>query len=761
MHDRFEAWLSETFLQSLLHVFLPIYEPLIMSSYPPNSGDNFGTRTYSRGATTGGAYPETTTFDVGTTSPTSNPPWTAPTTAYPPRTNASNVNDTSDDAAIAALLQAEEDYYTSTAASRAKAPPVPVAAGVPSAVTAPYYLSANSTRAAPAAIELTPMSSTPSAASSGTTLNGSVSPYQGATVDLDADSWKAAYDAAGIPLQRPKVNVPLPNEPTKPWWRSGWFLCVAAILVCIAVLIPVLLITTGVIKVYPTPAKPPPVWIDWYNATGARAAPNCSLLATPSSQQPTFADFDTPMPDQPVASMQQVINMNNDYGLDETAPDNFPFLQKALTDCKGTNPWQGCRLTMRRGIYRFTSERPLFFDRLVNFTLDGNSSIFLFSRRSVFSRLTAFDSCRSVKIVNLQMDWDWSIWRLASLVQIDAVQATQPGSLGQQILRMRFLDHPMLDMSTINGLQDMHAVDPSTLTVGVRDTNRFGQYWSLDNHVLAMEQSWDKEKVTNNTVTVTLDKALTPPPDVGGLYLIRHFTYEGHALQFAKCSDFWIDNVKVWGAPGMALAVHPGSSDFRVTNFTVGILGNSTLENVTRIVNETVPGFFNVTLLPTSNSTLGLRNSTNVTVSHISLPALSRRISTTADGLNFIGTTGHIHVEDAEVGFQGDDCANANPPIVLGISRSSESDSGSRIVLRDWQSLRMGTIEEGNQLEFRNPDFSPTGVIRKVRGQPYWTQGAGWNVDIEGPKLPVLGDGWVGANGERWLGTDPTVIVFK
>ncbi|KAI9001757.1 pectin lyase fold/virulence factor [Hyaloraphidium curvatum] len=661
---------------------------------------------------------------------------------FPPRAVPAAL-ETADDAVIAALLQHEEELeYARRHAAMAGAalPPAPAKAPVPVPLRT---------------LTATPIS-TASSASGATTLYSSSSFSVPVAEPLDPDTYKAALAASGLPPPKPVVEVPL-ERPKSPWYRSPWFICILIVLLGAAIITIVALITQGVIQVIPPPPRVPPVWIDWYNATAPMAAPGCPPKVQDPALQPSYARFPIAMPRQPDPSVQQTIHLNRQYGLDETAADNFPAFQRALSDCRNVEPWRGCRLIMDKGVYRFASERVLYGDRLTNLTIEGNSSTFLFSRRNVFSRLLAFSASRSMRLADFSIDWDWSVWRLASLVQIDSVGAPPSGTDGAQQLRMRFLDHPFLDLSTIRAFVDMHGVDPQTLTMGVRTRSRGGQYWQIP--VRSAEVLYDRERGTNNTVVLTLSRALAPAPDVGGLYMIRHFTYEGHALQFADCEEVHVDRVNVFGAPGMALAVHHGSANVRVTNFTVGILANATVDRITRIVNTTVPDFYNVTHLPTSNFTLSLSNGTNFTVQHLVLPALQRRISTTVDGLNFLGTSGLIHVEDSEIGFQGDDCANVNQPVVLGISRESESDAGSTLVLRDWQELRMGGYAQGDVLEFRNPDFSPTGVERRITRVLGWRQGAGWVVGIEG-RLPTKGS-YTGPDGEGWTGDDDDMIVFN
>ncbi|KAI9013522.1 hypothetical protein DFJ74DRAFT_771414 [Hyaloraphidium curvatum] len=504
----------------------------------------------------------------------------------------------------------------------------------------------------------------------------------------------------------------------------------------------------------------PPIWRSWYENTSKRPAPPCPVLETPSAQQPSYASFPLPFPAQPDPALQIVVDLNSQYGLDEGNPDNYNAVARAVVDCRAAvSSARGCRFVVRRGVYRFATDRPLAFRGLANFTLDGGGSVWLFSRAKVFNALVSFEESRSVLVRDLQIDWDFARWRLASLVRIEDLWALSAESsragTGDQQIRMRFLDHPFLDLSTIRGIADMHKVDPETMTVGLPDPNRIGSFWRMDEILLRMEPQYDRAVGTNNTVVVTLLRGLWPAPTVGALYLVRHFTYEGHAVQIVRTRDVWMDMVSVWGAPGMALAARPGTADLRLTNFTVGALDNSTVEEMARIVEEPTPGAVRARLVPASDATRALRNSSTLEVVHLRVPALTRRISTAADAINIIGTDGHVHVEDAEAGFQGDDCSNSHETIVVGIERRGDS----RLRLEDWQRGRIA-VREGDLLEFRNQDFSPTGVFRTITGQPEWASN-GWTVGLQGGALPMPAQGWTGPNGEVWWSSDDKIIVFN
>lgn len=184
------------------------------------------------------------------------------------------------------------------------------------------------------------------------------------TVDLDAATCRAAVSASGLPsysTKRPMKPPPLQNQ--RSCFCNPCFLWTLIFLIIAAVAVPLTLLAVGVIKTSPEPVQPDPVWIDWYNDTTPATIPNCSILQQPSLSQPSYANFPIYRPNQPDPNSQQEINLNTQYGFSEASSDNFRALQKALDDCQRVDPKRGCKLTMRKGIYRFAMERPLWFYR--------------------------------------------------------------------------------------------------------------------------------------------------------------------------------------------------------------------------------------------------------------------------------------------------------------------------------------------------------------------------------------------------------------
>jgi len=482
-------------------------------------------------------------------------------------------------------------------------------------------------------------------------------------------------------------SAPTKTKPAK-WYTNPWTWAA----------ITLLLIGLGIgiafLAKHLTTAKEYPYWLDTYNNTFIVPVPPCLAEQT----RPSEAWFDVEVTEK--TGLRDVDG--NAAGMDPTNSDNFDALTRSFSDCKYSN---GCRIFVRPGVYRFTKEQPLFLRGLDGVTLDGQGSLFLFRRESVFSRFLAFETTSYLTIKNLRIDWDWSRWRVASVVEILSIGSDG----GVPTMDLGFVEVKNVSLRTINKWFDMQAVDSVDFTVGVRDENRQGQFWGLDSNVISEEKIFDRVNVsewdpsinqtvivernatTSSRVRLKLKTALSPIPT--GFYLIRHFSYEGHALQFVGCSYCILDNVTIYSAIGMGIAFHENSHHIVVKNSKIGIFQNE---------------------------------------SSSSPRDYTRHISTASDGLNFINTQGFIKIVDSEVGFQGDDCVNINARVGLGFSRLSSN----QIIALDWEKLRV-SWKVGDVLEIKEADLSPTFAPFFIVTSADWIVGQGWRLGLN-QEVPVF-----------------------
>ena len=98
------------------------------------------------------------------------------------------------------------------------------------------------------------------------------------------------------------------------------------------------------------------------------------------------------------------------FGVSHDSADNVSALNRALDYCR-KNKASG--LKVAPGTYRFTSDTPVWMERLRDFTFDGGGAKFVFFRKKGES-FRVMD-CERTTIKNLSVGWDWEKDPLGSL----------------------------------------------------------------------------------------------------------------------------------------------------------------------------------------------------------------------------------------------------------------------------------------------------------------------------------------------------------
>ena len=84
-----------------------------------------------------------------------------------------------------------------------------------------------------------------------------------------------------------------------------------------------------------------------------------------------------------------------------------------------------------------------------------------------------------------------------------------------------------------------------------------------------------------------------------------------------------------------------------------------------------------------------------------------RPITCTADGVHLTKTRGFFRMENCEISFGTDDCFNVNDQSRTGLRRSDRELAVQNL---------SGTFRVGDPVEFRNADYSPTGIKAVISG---------------------------------------------
>lgn len=357
-------------------------------------------------------------------------------------------------------------------------------------------------------------------------------------------------------------------------------------------------------------------------------------------------------------------------GMDPNAWDNTDALWNGVEACRQVywNTGQPCTLSVPRArqTYRFR-DRTAVFANLQDFTLQGQSSTFLFARTQSYQPLLQMDTCTRCKFANFTVDWDWSVSPIASVVKV--VSAWQ---------RSWLISFPtplgVPDLWKIHQWTSMHSLDQ--------------QYWSMG--ALGMIDGWFgvQDRIAavyreGNNVRIDFNTDVWPIPQTDLYYLMRHWSYEVPGFWLARCAHCTFDHVRVISTPGKALVATDSSHSIRIRK-----------------------------------SKFGPKSKPKPFVS-------DRFIGSAVDGLFFAKTFGRILIEDVEIGWGGDDCMNVHDPIGVGFRKTD----WNTIVVGGAPLWRM-SVEAGDSIMLRKSDYSPFGFEAKVNAawQNNWDE---WTVVLD------------------------------
>ncbi|KAI9025561.1 pectin lyase fold/virulence factor [Hyaloraphidium curvatum] len=376
----------------------------------------------------------------------------------------------------------------------------------------------------------------------------------------------------------------------------------------------------------------------------------------------TVASFEVKV--EPPATAVKVVSVN-DLGASTSANDNSDAFQRAVEACAG----QPCTIQFAPGNYRFTQS--LRVDGAKDLTIDGQGARLVFGFRSNFAPLLTVIRTDHFQLQNIAFDWNWGVYRIATLARTRSYREAN----GKSTWTVDLLDVQDFDPNTIYNWHSAFAVDPATMTIGLPNVN---DIWELPVSVAT--------KLGPAQIRLVLDTLLSDQgvaPEAGSYWLLRHFTYEVHAIWMESCTHCTLDKVNVYSTPGMAITYEDGSENIAIRNSRIGVF-----------------------------------------------PGSARQISSATDGVHLAGTKGEILIENTEIANHGDDCINVNDPVSVGF-RVLDART---IVANDWRDGRI-VYADGDSVTFRNEDYTETGINLEVASASY--QSGGWRIRFTGA-LPTF-----------------------
>jgi hypothetical protein len=215
-----------------------------------------------------------------------------------------------------------------------------------------------------------------------------------------------------------------------------------------------------------------------------------------------------------------------DFGFSTEATDNAEALRRALAHCKDTGAEKLC---LAPRCYRMKNQDFILLDGFEDFTLDGCGAELL-SETSYFFLM---QNCSRVMVENITMDFDWEIYRPASLIRV----------LDQKdrVLTVEFLNCEAPESCDICSF---NRFDPQRLTPGVEDGL---EIW-VHNENLSDFRPGDAP----NSLTFRCNEPHVAKMRPGEIYLARHMRQRrGCNLFMVDCTHMTMKNNTIYCNLGM------------------------------------------------------------------------------------------------------------------------------------------------------------------------------------------------------------------
>lgn len=334
--------------------------------------------------------------------------------------------------------------------------------------------------------------------------------------------------------------------------------------------------------------------------------------------------------------MNEKIIYAEQFGVNISNYDNYEALQACLDYCRGNGVQ---KLIINPGVYKFHNQKTIAIKDMKDFVLEADDVEFTYINTTVFIKIV---NCENVAIKGLKADWCWEEDRLASVVKSHGISSDGTYVEFEAVTPIN-LNQPW---TTFNEL------DPDTMSPGIEDGMEYHPEYPNGKDCFDR-----KEKIGD------VYRCYTDLSDIQGglfdkdkLYIVRHHMYDGTFCIIENTKNALIENVSLYGGPGMGFIISGHSSGIVFKNLLVTKRNNNP-------------------------------------------------ISLIADGVHSNESDGNIVFDGCEFAFLGDDAINIHDRIHYGITKIGKFIIEFPIDIK---------VDNGDVLEFRNSDLSPTGFSAKV-----------------------------------------------
>ncbi len=256
-------------------------------------------------------------------------------------------------------------------------------------------------------------------------------------------------------------------------------------------------------------------------------------------------------------------------------------------------------------------------------------------------------NCERSKFCNFNIDWDWEKNPLASIVRVKDIYFKKSDEKNAYV-DYEFVDYKKFVHSGYVRAAVLSCWDIKEKSVGIENG------LTMSYEFFKGKQKPKTEWVSDNVLRIYGVQGFNKSLKVGQYYRMQHYYYDGGAFTITSNKHFTMENINIFSAIGNGILI-TGTQKY-------------TLLKGVKIV------------IPNDN--------------------LKRVITTTADHMHVAQSCGYIKIEDCEFSQGADDCINFHDTSSYGVRNASNSLIS-----------RHNYAHDGAVIEFRNPDYSPTGFV--------------------------------------------------
>ncbi len=336
----------------------------------------------------------------------------------------------------------------------------------------------------------------------------------------------------------------------------------------------------------------------------------------------------------------------SDFGASVESQDNVGAFNKAIAHCASV---KASRLSVPKGVYRFSSSPSVRFEGLSDFEFDGQGSSFVFLKEK--GSLFEINACARALFKDFSIDWDWEKDPIASVVKLESLGP------GGQYADFRFTGYESFPKRNVR-VAIVEELDPETMSVGCEG----GISASFEFHK-GKDAAPKTEWLSGSLLRVHLEGEARSrfAGKEGALFRMRHYSYEMNGFLMRDNEDLTLSKVSLYSCPGTGILCSGEQLRWQLLNVAI-----------------------------------------------VRPPGKDRPITSAADHLNVMQSKGFLKLESCEFSFGGDDCVNIHDGSVFGVKAGAHT-----LQIRNLRYPR--SYHEGDAIELRNDDFSPSGCVSRLK----------------------------------------------